>query len=62
MHFQRGVSARDLNPSIIVGFILHIALVTKLAAGILATQDPSVPIDVAKAQQLADAAVAAADA
>ena len=45
-----------------MGFLLHVALVTRLAAGILAVQDPSTPIDVAQAQQFADAAVAAADA
>jgi hypothetical protein len=61
-HFQCSVSARDLNRLAIVSFLLHFALVSRLAAGILAIQDPSTPIDTAQAQQLADAVVAAANA
>jgi hypothetical protein len=43
-------------------FLLNLALTSRLAAGILAVQDPSVPVDAAEAQQFAEAAIAAADA
>src|SRR5262249_32741217 len=42
--------------------LLNLALTTRLAAGILAIQDPSAPVDAAEAQQFAQAAVAAGEA
>jgi hypothetical protein len=42
--------------------LLQLALTGRLAAGIVATQDPSVPVDGHEAHQFAEAAVAAADA
>jgi len=43
-------------------FLLNVALTTRLAAGILATQDPSVRVNTASAKEFAQAAVAAAEA
>jgi hypothetical protein len=41
------------------GFLLQLVLTARLATGILAVQDPSVPLDTTQAQEYAEAAMAA---